>query len=66
LTFSRNYIEGEGHQVIYGDTDSLFIHFGDGEQTAINQIGTQLAEKLNHYLSIEIQQRFHVESKLDI
>jgi DNA polymerase-2 len=40
LTFSREFIEREGHQVIYGDTDSLFIHFGDGEQTAINQVGS--------------------------
>ena len=25
LMFSRDFIESEGHQVIYGDTDSLFI-----------------------------------------
>jgi DNA polymerase-2 len=29
LIFSREFIESEGHQVIYGDTDSLFIHFGE-------------------------------------
>jgi DNA polymerase-2 len=66
LTFSREFIEREGHQVIYGDTDSLFIHFGEEEQTAINQIGTQLSERLNCYLNAELQQRFKVESKLDI
>ncbi len=66
LIFSREFIESEGHQVIYGDTDSLFIHFGDGEQTAINQVGTQLSERLNCYLNTELQQRFNVQSKLDI
>jgi DNA polymerase-2 len=66
LIFSRDYIEREGHQVIYGDTDSLFIHFGDGEQTAINQRGHQLAEKLNCYLNTELTQQFKVGSKLDI
>jgi len=66
LTFSREFIASEGHQVIYGDTDSLFIHFGDGEQTAINQIGTQLSVRLNCYLNTELSQRFKVESKLDI
>jgi DNA polymerase-2 len=66
LTFSLEFIEREGHQVIYGDTDSLFIHFGEEEQTAINQIGTQLSERLNCYLNAELQQRFNVESKLDI
>ena len=66
LIFSREFIEDEGYQVIYGDTDSLFIHFGDGMQTAINQQGNQLAEKLNCYLNTELAQRFKVESKLDI
>jgi len=66
LTFSRKFIESEGYQVIYGDTDSLFIHFGAGERTAINRTGARLSEKLNGYLDIELQQRFQVESKLDI
>ena len=66
LTFSREFIENEGYQVIYGDTDSLFIHFGDGEQTAINQIGAQLSEKLNRYLNEELQRRYNVKSELDI
>ena len=66
LVFSRDFIEREGHQVIYGDTDSLFVHFGDGEQTAINQTGSRLSEKLNDHLNVELRQRFNVESKLDI
>ena len=66
LKFSLKFIEREGHQVIYGDTDSLFIHFGDGEQTAINKIGSRLSEKLNGYLNMELRQRFNVDSKLDI
>ena len=66
LKFSRKFIEREGHQVIYGDTDSLFIHFGDGEQTTINQLGTRLSAKLNDFLNAELRQRFNVESKLDI
>ena len=66
LKFSREFIEKEGHQVIYGDTDSLFIHFGDGERTAIFQIGSQLSAKLNDYLTAELQQRFDVASRLDI
>jgi len=66
LKFSRKFIEREGHQVIYGDTDSLFIHFGDCEQTIINQLGTQLSAKLNDFLTAELRQRFNVASKLDI
>jgi DNA polymerase-2 len=66
LKFSRKFIENEGYQVIYGDTDSLFIHFGDGLQTAINQLGNQLSAKLNDYLTAELRQQFKVDSRLDI
>jgi DNA polymerase-2 len=66
LTFSLEFIEKEGHQVIYGDTDSLFINFGSGQPKAINQMGVRLAEKLNDYLNTELGQRFNVASKLDI
>jgi DNA polymerase-2 len=66
LTFSREFIEKEGYQVIYGDTDSLFIDFGDGEQTATKQVGTQLSTKLNDYLTAELRHRFNVASRLDI
>jgi DNA polymerase-2 len=55
LIFSREFIESEGHQVIYGDTDSLFIHFGEEEQIAINQVGIQLSERLNCFLNTELQ-----------
>jgi DNA polymerase-2 len=66
LTFSLKFIEEEGHQVIYGDTDSLFVHFRNGEPAAIHRIGTHLSEKLNGYLNVKLQKRFKVESKLDI
>jgi DNA polymerase-2 len=66
LTFSLEFIEKEGHQVIYGDTDSLFINFGSGQPKTINQIGVRLAEKLNGYLNAELGHRFNVASKLDI
>ncbi len=66
LNFSRDFIEHEGYQVIYGDTDSLFVHFGDGEQAAVNRIGNRLSGELNDYLNTELQQRFKVESMLDI
>lgn len=66
LSFSREFIEKQGYQVIYGDTDSLFIYLGDVEQTTVNQIANALSEKLNHYLKEELRTRFSVDSQLDI
>jgi len=66
LSFSREFIEKERYQVIYGDTDSLFIHLGDGKQNMVDQIATQLSAKLNRYLQEELQSRFNVDSQLDL
>jgi DNA polymerase-2 len=66
LRFSRKFIEEKGYQVIYGDTDSLFVHLGDGEQSVIKKIGEELSTSLNRYLKEELQKRFNIESYLDI
>jgi len=66
MKVSREFIEKEGYPVIYGDTDSLFIHLGEGRPKEIKQILVNLAGKLNNYLNMELKTRFHVESKLDV
>jgi len=66
LNFSREFIEKEGIRVIYGDTDSLFVHLGDGELETVTQIGLKVSESLNRYLKRELENRFNVESCVDI
>ncbi|MBY6186731.1 DNA polymerase II [Marinobacter hydrocarbonoclasticus] len=45
---TRSWIEAEGHRVIYGDTDSTFVHIGDdcGEEEA-RRIGEGLVSMVN-------------------
>jgi len=66
LTLSRSYIEDKGFRVIYGDTDSLFVHLGDGDQIDMNHTGLDLSTSINHYLKKELSRRFDVKSFLDI
>ena len=66
LTFSREFIEQKDYKVIYGDTDSLFVHLGDGEQSVVTKTGTELATSLNAYLQEELRKQFAVQSYLDI
>jgi len=66
LSFSREFIEKEGIRVIYGDTDSLFVHLGEGELETVSQIGLKVSAGLNRYLKRELESRFHVKSALDI
>jgi len=64
LNFSRKFIEQQGYRVIYGDTDSLFVHLGDdGSEPGIV---ARLCERLNRYLTEELGARFNVESRLDV
>ena len=66
LNFSRDFIEQQGYQVIYGDTDSLFVNLGKENKKTVSQIVTKLSKKLNHHLAHEVKLRFKVESKLEV
>jgi len=64
---SRDVIEEQGHQVVYGDTDSLFILPHDqGDEAAIRALGASLAEALNAWWRRHLAEVFRLESFLDI
>lgn len=64
---SRDWIQEQGHQVIYGDTDSLFVWLGNdcGAQRA-NNLGKQLATDLNDWWSQTLQHELSIKSRLEI
>lgn len=66
LLWSKDYFEDHGHQVIYGDTDSLFIESGQEDPADATALGERLCEALNHALSESIEQRWRVESRLEL
>lgn len=63
---SRARIEAWGHQVIYGDTDSLFVHIGAGEAAACAAIGAKLATKLNAYWTQHLATTYQIQSHLEL
>ncbi|MBY4677286.1 DNA polymerase II [Marinobacterium arenosum] len=68
LTRTRDEIERRfGYTVIYGDTDSVFIWLGDefpDEQA--DSRGAELAAYLNDWWREQLQQRFQLDSRLEI
>jgi DNA polymerase-2 len=69
---SHEWIEQQGYQVIYGDTDSLFVWLGkdfsqqhDAEQQAA-AIGRGLAEGLNVWWQERLKKKFSIHSALEI
>ncbi|MBN1127870.1 MAG: DNA polymerase II [Chitinispirillaceae bacterium] len=53
-----------GHPVIYGDTDSLFVHIGPGKERDAKDLGRVIAENATTWLSRTLRERFSVESAL--
>jgi DNA polymerase-2 len=64
---SSAWVEQQGYQVIYGDTDSLFVWLNkDVSQEQAHQIGKKLAKDLNLFWKNDLFQRFGLQSHLEI
>ncbi len=63
---SRGLIEAQGLEVIYGDTDSLFVHVGPKSADACAEIGAKLAVELNAHWTEHLASTLRIESFLDL
>ena len=64
---TADFIADKGYSVIYGDTDSVFVHLNnEANEAEANRIGQSLAAELNRYWQDKLQQRFKLESCLEI
>ena len=64
---TRRLIENQGHKVIYGDTDSVFVWLEQAKSPQeATQTGQQLAADLNAWWQTCLQQRFGLTSHLEI
>ncbi|HCB40354.1 MAG TPA: DNA polymerase II [Gammaproteobacteria bacterium] len=64
---TRLLIEGQGHKVIYGDTDSVFVWLESaGEDAEAERIGGELARFLNQWWEHYLKAVFGIESNLEL
>ncbi len=63
---SRDFIEQRDYQVIYGDTDSVFVLLGPECEGQVSEIGTKLAADLNLWWREQLAQSPGVNSYLEI
>ena len=60
-------IEEDGYDVIYGDTDSVFVSLGASiEQSKADKIGRHLIEKINNHWKNILQDKYQIESFLEM
>jgi DNA polymerase-2 len=66
LLWSKRRIEDLGHEVLYGDTDSLFVRSGSDDPEAAHLLGHDLVSRLNRHLSAHIREKWRVKSRLEL
>ena len=64
---TRELIEEQGYQVIYGDTDSTFVWLGrEHAELDARRIGQALVEHVNGWWRAHLQQELGIESALEL
>lgn len=66
LLGSKDYLEQFGYEVVYGDTDSLFVKLREDEGTNAEYYGKKIAEGLNKFWSEKISNEYGLKSHLEI
>jgi DNA polymerase-2 len=66
LMGSKDFLAERSYEVIYGDTDSLFLKLKEGEGEKAEENGNRIAVELNKYWSEKIQNEFGLKSYLEI
>ncbi|MBU2863712.1 DNA polymerase II [Reinekea forsetii] len=64
LQESRQFIEQQGYKVIYGDTDSIFVHANQTDKP--EQLGTSLAQQLNLWWQQRLEEEFNLPCHLEM
>jgi DNA polymerase-2 len=66
LLWSKHWFESAGLEVLYGDTDSLFVRSGELDPDAALDAAARLAAELNAELERHIAERWSVQSRLEL
>ena len=66
LLKSKEYLHKQGYEVIYGDTDSLFIKLKEDEGVNAQSNGERIASELNGYWRKRLKADYEVTSFLEL
>lgn len=67
LKVTKSWIEDKGYKVIYGDTDSIFVHVGNNKTPdECKSLGEVLQHFINDKWQAKLKTDFDIESQLEI
>ena len=59
-------INRRGYEVIYGDTDSIFLNAKEKDYSKALELGKKLEKEMNHFFSSYIRQHYQLENFLEL
>lgn len=67
LKITKSWIEAKGYHVIYGDTDSIFVHVGNDKSVDQSRaLGKVLQDAINLKWQQQLKEEFAISSALEI
>jgi len=66
ITRSKDFIEEQGYPIIYGDTDSVFVHVKNSRPDEARIVGENLATGLNQWWKDNLRSELRLDSSLEI
>ena len=66
LKLTRKHFEQHGYEVLYGDTDSVFVKLKRGEWLDVEKATSKLVQRINTFIADAIRTEFGLDSHLEI
>jgi len=66
LKLTRKHFERHGYDVLYGDTDSVFVKLKNNEPSDFGNTTRELVQRINTFIANTIRTEFGLESHLEI
>jgi DNA polymerase-2 len=66
LQWTRDWFEGQGFPVLYGDTDSVFVGSGTSDPDEAAAAGRRLADEMTAAVADYIRSTWNVESRMEL
>ncbi|MFH1589131.1 MAG: DNA polymerase II [archaeon] len=66
IKFTTKRIEKQGYEVIYGDTDSIFVNLNVKSEKEANRIGLTIQKETNNFFKKHIQKEYGCRNYLEL
>ena len=66
ITLAADIVEKSGYEVIYGDTDSIFVNLSCESYDIAQELGKRIEKEINTFLKESIKKEYKIDSFLEL